>query len=217
MSSSKRFARTVTIAASAVGTAAIVAAAVIGLTGWPPTIAVASPVSAPVSDSRMLGVDASTAVALGPEVPVDGKFGATTSVAAAAQAHMLAPAAKRSAKAVVKKAAPRKHVARAASRGSRAAAAPRGWSSARVSWYGPGFYGHTMAGGGKLTPSSMVVAHRSLPFGTRVQFRYHGRTVTAVVRDRGPYVSGRTFDLGPGTAKALGFSGVGTVSYRIVH
>jgi rare lipoprotein A (peptidoglycan hydrolase) len=37
-----------------------------------------------------------------------------------------------------------------------------------------------------------------------------------VVQDRGPYVSGRTFDLGPGTAKALGFSGVGTVKWRIV-
>lgn len=91
-----------------------------------------------------------------------------------------------------------------------------GWSTARVSWYGPGFYGNTMAGGGTLTPTSMVVAHRSLPFGTRVEFKYKGKTCVAVVRDRGPYVSGRTFDLGPGTAKTLGFSGVGTVSYRIL-
>ncbi|MCE5203934.1 MAG: septal ring lytic transglycosylase RlpA family protein [Coriobacteriales bacterium] len=94
--------------------------------------------------------------------------------------------------------------------------APRGWRKARVSWYGPGFYGHTMAGGGKLTPTSMVVAHRSLRFGTKVEIMYRGRRVIAVVKDRGPYVSGRTFDLGPGTAKALGFSGVGTVSWRIV-
>lgn len=91
-----------------------------------------------------------------------------------------------------------------------------GWSSARVSWYGPGFYGHTMAGGGKLERNSMVVAHRSLPFGTRIQFEYGGHSCTAVVRDRGPYVGGRTFDLGPGTAHALGFSGVGTVRYRIL-
>lgn len=96
------------------------------------------------------------------------------------------------------------------------AVAPGGWQTARVSWYGPGFYGHTMAGGGTLTPSSMVVAHRSLPFGTRIEFSYNGRTCTAVVRDRGPYVAGRVFDLGPGTAKALGFSGVGTVRYRIL-
>ncbi|MGB4593910.1 MAG: septal ring lytic transglycosylase RlpA family protein [Coriobacteriia bacterium] len=91
-----------------------------------------------------------------------------------------------------------------------------GWKTAKVSWYGPGFYGHTMAGGGQLTPTSMVVAHRSMKFGTKIQFTYRGKTVVAVVKDRGPYVSGRTFDLGPGTAKALGFSGVGTVSWRIV-
>jgi rare lipoprotein A len=105
----------------------------------------------------------------------------------------------------------------AASR-ARVAARPMtggGWRTARASWYGPGFYGNTMAGGGKLTPSSMVVAHRSLPFGTRLEVSYRGRSVTAVVRDRGPFIAGRTFDLGPGTAKALGFSGVGTIKYRV--
>ena len=91
-----------------------------------------------------------------------------------------------------------------------------GWSSAKVSWYGPGFYGNTMAGGGVLTPTSMVVAHRTLPFGTRIEFSYNGRTCIAVVQDRGPHVSGRIFDLGPGTARTLGFSGVGTVQYRIL-
>lgn len=91
-----------------------------------------------------------------------------------------------------------------------------GWKTARVSWYGPGFYGNTMAGGGTLRPDSMVVAHRSLAFGTKIEFSYKGRTCVAVVRDRGPYTAGRVFDLGPGTAKALGFSGVGTVKYRII-
>jgi rare lipoprotein A (peptidoglycan hydrolase) len=91
-----------------------------------------------------------------------------------------------------------------------------GWRSAVASWYGPGFYGNTMASGQILTETSMVVAHRTLPFGTRIEFSYHGRTCVAVVMDRGPYSSGRTFDLGPGTAKALGFSGVATVQYRIL-
>lgn len=91
-----------------------------------------------------------------------------------------------------------------------------GWRSAVASWYGPGFYGNTMASGEILTTTSMVVAHRTLAFGTRIEFSYHGRTCVAVVMDRGPYSSGRTFDLGPGTAKALGFSGVGTVQYRIL-
>lgn len=91
-----------------------------------------------------------------------------------------------------------------------------GWKSAVVSWYGPGFYGQSMASGETLTKNSMIVAHRTLPFGTRIEFSYHGRTCIAVVMDRGPFTSGRTFDLGPGTAKALGFSGVGTVRFRIL-
>lgn len=90
------------------------------------------------------------------------------------------------------------------------------WKKARVSWYGPGFYGNGMAGGGKLKRNSMVVAHRSMKFGTKILFKYKGRTVIATVKDRGPFIAGRTFDLGPGTAKALHFQGVGTVSYRII-
>lgn len=100
--------------------------------------------------------------------------------------------------------------------GATAAPAGGGWKSAKVSWYGPGFIGNTMAGGGTLQWDSMVVAHRSLPFGTMIEFEYNGRTCVAVVQDRGPYAGGRIFDLGPGTAAALGFSGVGTVNYRIL-
>jgi rare lipoprotein A len=55
------------------------------------------------------------------------------------------------------------------------------------------------------------VANTTLPCGTKVQFRYGGRTVMATVDDRGPYVSGRSWDLGQSTAGALGFQGVGTV------
>jgi rare lipoprotein A len=55
------------------------------------------------------------------------------------------------------------------------------------------------------------VANKTLPCGTQVQLRYGGRTVMATVDDRGPYVAGRTWDLGQSTAAALGFQGVGTV------
>jgi len=55
------------------------------------------------------------------------------------------------------------------------------------------------------------VANKSLPCGTKVTFRYGGRTVTATVEDRGPYVGGREWDLPQNTAQALGFDGVGTV------
>jgi hypothetical protein len=55
------------------------------------------------------------------------------------------------------------------------------------------------------------VANLSLPCGARVSFSRGGRTVTAVVDDRGPYVGGREWDLNQNTAAVLGFGGVGTV------
>jgi rare lipoprotein A len=55
------------------------------------------------------------------------------------------------------------------------------------------------------------VANKSLPCGTKVTFDYHGRTVTATVDDRGPFVAGRDWDLNQNTAGALGFGGVDTV------
>ncbi len=55
------------------------------------------------------------------------------------------------------------------------------------------------------------VANKSLPCGTNVTFRYNGRSVTAVVDDRGPFVYGRDWDLNQNTAGALGFGGVDVV------
>lgn len=79
---------------------------------------------------------------------------------------------------------------------------------ARASWYGEG---QALACGGRLTPNMMGVAHRTLPCGTRVTIRFRGRQVRVPVVDRGPYVGGREWDLGPGVRRALGFDGVGTV------
>lgn len=97
--------------------------------------------------------------------------------------------------------------------------APRGgaWRTATASWYGPGFYGRRTASGAVLKRGSMNVAHKTMRFGTKIQFRYRGRTCVAVVNDRGPFIRGRTFDLGPGTAKALRFGGVQRVQWRVVR
>jgi len=56
------------------------------------------------------------------------------------------------------------------------------------------------------------VAHRTLPFGTRVLITNpsNGRSVTAVVTDRGPFVRGRTLDVNQNVAHALGFKSHGT-------
>ncbi|MBK5211095.1 MAG: hypothetical protein JJE36_02070 [Coriobacteriia bacterium] len=91
-----------------------------------------------------------------------------------------------------------------------------GWIYSEVSWYGPRFYGNRTADGTILTRSSVLVASRTLPFGTKVEIVYNGKSVIAEVHDRGPYVVGRDLDIGPGAAKILGFSGVHVVKYRLV-
>jgi hypothetical protein len=76
---------------------------------------------------------------------------------------------------------------------------------ALASWYNDG--GNTACG----FHAGLGVANRTLPCGTKVVFRNGGRTVTATVDDRGPYVGGRDWDLNQNTAAALGFGGVGQV------
>jgi hypothetical protein len=82
---------------------------------------------------------------------------------------------------------------------------------AGASYYGPGLYGNGVACGGTLMPGTMGVAHKTLPCGTKVKLRYHGRSVTVPVIDRGPYVAGRDYDLTEAVKVKLGFPGVGTV------
>jgi rare lipoprotein A len=85
------------------------------------------------------------------------------------------------------------------------------YRAAAASWYGPGFYGGRTACGGTLTASVKGVANKTLPCGTRVRFRYRGRSVVARVIDRGPFSGGREWDLAPATKRALGFGSTGTV------
>ena len=59
--------------------------------------------------------------------------------------------------------------------------------SPMVTWYGPGFYGHHTACGQRYSRYIVGVAHRTLPCGTLVEFRWHGKTAVAPVIDRGPY------------------------------
>ena len=80
-----------------------------------------------------------------------------------------------------------------------------------ASWYGPGLYGNTLGCGGTLGTGTVGVAHKRLPCGTKVVFRYRGRTATLRVIDRGPYVGGREWDLTAAAKRKLGFGSTGTV------
>ncbi len=84
-----------------------------------------------------------------------------------------------------------------------------------ISWYGPNLYGNGTACGQTLTKTLVGVAHRTLPCGTLVTFRYNGVTVTAPVIDRGPYVSSRTWDLSYGLCSKLRHCFTGTISWKL--
>jgi rare lipoprotein A len=85
-----------------------------------------------------------------------------------------------------------------------------------ISWYGPGFYGSGTACGQQYTREVMGVAHRSLPCGTLVTFRntVNGRQVTVPVIDRGPYVTGRTWDMSRALCEYLDHCYTGTIEWR---
>ena len=80
---------------------------------------------------------------------------------------------------------------------------PPPMSTAHASCYE--LFGNNTANGTKVTRRTIGVAHRTLPFGTRIWIKSNGRSVVAKVIDRGPFVSGRTFDLTHGTVVKLGF------------
>ncbi len=85
----------------------------------------------------------------------------------------------------------------------------------RATWYGPGFYGKRTACGARLTPTTLGVAHRTLPCGTRVTFYHSGHFVTVAVVDRGPFRAGVSWDLTAAAAKQLGFLSSGRL--RSLH
>jgi hypothetical protein len=88
--------------------------------------------------------------------------------------------------------------------------------SAGASWYGgPSMWGRSTACGRTLRPSTLGVAHKTLPCGTTVKFVYHGHVLITQVIDRGPYVKGRAWDFTKAASEALGLEGVGRVRYAV--
>jgi len=71
--------------------------------------------------------------------------------------------------------------------------------------------GKRVATGQTFDPNGMTVAHRELPFGTKLIVSYGRNFAEVVVNDRGPFVRGREIDLTRGVAHALHFPGLGKV------
>jgi rare lipoprotein A len=89
-----------------------------------------------------------------------------------------------------------------------------------ASWYGPGFHGNRSASGEVYNQNAMTAAHRSLPFGTKVQVTNldNGRSVVVRINDRGPFIRGRVIDLSAAAARLLGVmqSGVAPVKLEVL-
>lgn len=80
-------------------------------------------------------------------------------------------------------------------------------------------YGADKTASGEIVNSGkLTAAHRTLPFGTRVQVTNTRNSKTVVVRinDRGPFIKGRVIDVTPVAATALGFSGLTPVTLKIM-
>lgn len=79
--------------------------------------------------------------------------------------------------------------------------------------YGNDFAGRKTASGEPFDPKALTMAHRTLPFGTRVRVTNleNQRSVEVVVNDRGPFVSGRIADLSEAAARRIDMISDGVV------
>lgn len=83
-----------------------------------------------------------------------------------------------------------------------------------VSWYGAKHHKKLTASGQRFNMHKNTLAHRTLPFGTKVRLvnMDNGKSAEGVVNDRGPYIKGREIDLSYALAKQLGFIQKGIVN-----
>lgn len=93
------------------------------------------------------------------------------------------------------------------------------WKRALASWYSPADSGGAFACTGVRYDdySTLGVAHKTLPCGTKVRFLHRHKKVTVRVIDRGPFVAGREFDLLVATKNRLRCPDLCSLSWRIVR
>jgi len=86
-----------------------------------------------------------------------------------------------------------------------------------ASWYGKRYHGRRTASGEIFDMQSATAAHRTLPFGTRVQVTNleNGRSAILKINDRGPFIKRRIIDVSRSAAQTLGFVQQGTVRVRV--
>jgi rare lipoprotein A len=83
----------------------------------------------------------------------------------------------------------------------------------KVAWYGAKFAGRKTASGQRFDPNALTMAHRTLPFGTRVKVTntVNQRSVVVRVNDRGPTTPDRIGDVSAAAAARLRMQRAGVV------
>ena len=86
-----------------------------------------------------------------------------------------------------------------------------------ASFYATKFNGRRTASGEKFNNNAMTAAHKSLPFGSKVQVTNvrNGKSVVVRINDRGPYVRGRIIDLSKAAARKIGIGRTGTARVKL--
>ncbi len=95
---------------------------------------------------------------------------------------------------------------------------PRGYDeTGTASFYGSRHHGKRTASGEPFDQHALTAAHRSLPFGTRVQVTNlkNQRSVVVRINDRGPHTRGRLIDLSRAAAQRLDMIRSGTARVRV--
>ena len=87
----------------------------------------------------------------------------------------------------------------------------------QAAYYSDAYQGKRTANGERYDRNALTAAHRSLPFGTRVNVTNldNGRDVTVRINDRGPFTRGRIIDLSRRAAQQLGMIRSGTAPVRV--
>jgi rare lipoprotein A len=97
------------------------------------------------------------------------------------------------------------------------AAAATEAAQGKVAHYGAKFNGRKTASGEVFNSNAMTMAHKTLPFGTRVKVTNvaNGKSVVVRVNDRGPSTPDRVGDLTTGAARKIGMTKAGVVEAKL--
>lgn len=86
-----------------------------------------------------------------------------------------------------------------------------------ASYYADSYEGKTTANGEIYRQGKITAAHKTLPFGTKVEVTNLSNNKSVVVRinDRGPFIRGRIIDLTKAAAREIDMVGAGVAKVKI--